>query len=256
MSKQKLIAGPIKGYKGTDENMCCRGFQYQLGENILDNKNDLVLYKNGFHFCQQPSGPFCWGDYSRLWEIEAYDVLESDFEAGADYKQICRKIVFKKEVKITGDKNTGDKNTGDKNTGDGNTGNMNTGSWNTGVKNAGARNTGARNTGDMNTGNMNIGDGNTGFWNTGNRNTGHGNATDRCAGHFCLKEQPLIFFDLPTKQKEYDIDWVLAYKLIDKLRSKADFDCTPFLSLPNATKSRIKKLHKRHLELLKKGGEK
>jgi len=299
MAKQKLIVGPIKGYKGTDENMRCNGFHFKLGENILNNKDDLVLCENGFHFCQQPSGPHAYGSYARMWEIRAYDVLESDFEPGADYKQVCRKIVFLREVNKlpsyrntadrntgygnagdrntgygntghgntghmntgdrntgygnAGDRNTGDRNTGHRNTGDGNAGYWNTGDWNTGHRNTGDRNTGYRNTGHRNTGYGNAGHRNTGDGNTGDGNTGYGNATNFCSGCFCLKEQPVMFFDLPTKVTLEDIDWDLVAELSKKLQSKNNFDYLPFLSLPNATKTRIKNLHKRHLELISKG---
>ena len=41
--KQKLVAGPIKGFKGTDKKMRCNGFQFIMGENILDSTDKLVL---------------------------------------------------------------------------------------------------------------------------------------------------------------------------------------------------------------------
>ena len=125
MAKQKLIAGPIRGYKGTDEDMCCHDFQFKTGENVLKNNKDLKLCENGFHFCQQPSGVFVYNNYARLWAIEAYDVLDTEFSPGVDYKQVCRKIVFVKEIEIDGDGNTGDWNTGHGNTGYGNTGDGN-----------------------------------------------------------------------------------------------------------------------------------
>ena len=239
---EKLIAGPIKGYKGTDKDMKCRGFQFQIGENVLDNNKPLVLCENGFHFCQQPSGPYAYNKYDRLFEIEAYDVLESGFEPGADYKQVCRKIVFVREVVVTGNRNTGDRNTGHYNTG-----HWNTGYGNTGHSNTGNRNTGNRNTGYRNTGNRNTGYGNTGDRNTGNRNTGDGNATDYCAGSLCCKEQPIVLFDKPTKLSRKEIDWHLVNNLAKCLMNDDDFDAAPFLSIPNATKSGIKKLHKAHI---------
>ena len=197
--RQKLIKGPVKGYKGTDADMKCNGFQFQMSEmSVLDNDNPLELCENGFHFCQQPSGPFCYNDYERIFKVEAYDVLDSPNEPGADYKQVCRKIVFIEEVKAcgdrntgngntgnrnTGNRNTGDRNTGDRNTGNGNTGNGNTGDRNAGHRNIGYENTGNRNAGNWNTGDWNTGDGNTGDGNTGNRNTGDRNTGDRNTGN-------------------------------------------------------------------------
>ena len=188
MSSQKLIAGPIKGYKGTDKDMKCRGFQFVMGENTLDNDDDLILCGNGFHFCQQPSGPFAYMNYDRIFEIEAYDILDTPFEPGADYKQVCRKVLFLEEIKITGDRNTGDSNTGD------------------------------------------------------------GNATNFSAGYFCKKEE-IKFFDRPTSLKRESLEWSIISKLAEKLSQDKPFDATPYLSLPNASKARIKALHKEHIKL-------
>jgi len=253
MKKQKLIKGPIKGYKGTDKNMMCRGFQFKMGENVLDNEEDLVLCENGFHFCQHPSGPFAYLDHAKIWQIEAYDVLPSNFKPGANYKQVCRKIVFIKEIEIKGYWNTGNQNIGNRNTGNQNVGDQNTGYWNTGDYNTGSQNVGDRNTGYYNTGSANAGHGNTGHRNTGygnigNGNTGKGNATNYSSGFFCIKEPPVIMFDLPTKIKRADIDWDLVDDLVVQLRSDEIFDAKPYLSLPNATIKRIEKLHKTHIK--------
>ena len=176
--KQKLIEGPVDGYKGTDMDMKCRGFQFKMGMNTLPGNEELELCRYGFHFCQQPSGPHAYGGYARIFRVKAYNVLDVPWEPGANYKQVCRKVEFIEEVVLTGDGNTGYSNTGDRNTGDGNTGDSNTGYGNTGDSNTGYSNTGDRNTGDCNTGN-----GNTGFGNTGNRNTGYRNTGDRNTGY-------------------------------------------------------------------------
>ncbi len=194
----------MKGYKATDKNMKCKGFQYELGK-WYEHEGELIECESGFHFCEQPSGP--WAYYSepgaRIFESEAEEVLSAPFEPGADFKRVARRIRFVREINIggcgnTGDRNTGDwntgcGNTGDWNTGDRNTGDWNTGDWNTGDRNTGYSNTGCGNTGDRNTGYRNTGDGNTGYrntgdgntgdrntgdWNTGDRNTGCGNTGD------------------------------------------------------------------------------
>ena len=182
MSSQKLIPGPIKGFKGTDKNMKCKGFQFVMGENILNNNKDLVLCKNGFHFCQQPSGPFIYERYDRIFKIEAYDILVTSFQPGAAYKQVCRKVVFLEEVKVGGD-----------------------------------------------------------------GNTGYGNATNYSSGFFCKKET-ITFFDKPTKLNREDLNWQLIDQLCEKLSFDEPFDMERFLTLPNATKSKIKALHKEHIK--------
>jgi len=188
----------MKGYKATDENLKCRGFQFEIGK-WYEHEGELIECQSGFHFCEQPSGP--WAYYSdpntRIFEIEADDVLDVPFVPGADMKRVARRIRLVKEItptketnsntgnwntgnwntgnRNTGNSNTGDRNTGNSNTGNCNTGDRNTGNWNTGNRNTGDSNTGNRNTGNSNTGNWNTGDSNTGNWNTGNRNTGDSN---------------------------------------------------------------------------------
>ena len=263
MKKQKLIPKML-GYKATNGQMQCQGFQFELGKEYEIDKNlPLVLCKQGFHFCEQPSG--VWSYYSgidtRIFKIEAYDTLETVFEAGADFKRVCRKIKFVEEVKIdgncntgyrnTGNSNTGNWNTDDSNTGDCNTGNRNTGNWNTGDSNTGNSNTGNRNTGNSNTGNRNTGNRNTGNCNTGYRNTGDWNVCDYSTGFFCAKEQPVIVFDKPTKIKRDKLPFSLMQKLHDKFMQDEDFDIKPFLKIPNATAKAIKALHKKHIALRK-----
>ena len=180
----------VCGYKATDKDMKCRGFQFELGK-WYEHDGELHMCNSGFHFCEYPSGPWVYYPDGRLFKCEAEEVLVST-SPGADIKHVARRIRLIKEIIITGDRNTGDRNTGDGNTGNRNTGNRNTGNrnagnWNTGHGNTGdgntgERNTGERNTGDGNTGHENTGHGNTGDRNTGNRNTGHGNTGDWNAG--------------------------------------------------------------------------
>jgi len=183
MSKQKLIK-QMTGYKATDANMRCHGFQFVLGE-WAEASGDILLCKNGFHFCKQASGPRCYYDAvnARVFKVEAEGVLKSSFQAGADYKRVCRRIRLVEEVFIAGDGNTGYFNTGDHNTGDFNTGDRNTGDRNTGNGNAGNGNAGNGNAGNLNTGNGNAGNFNTGNGNTGDFNAGYGNAGNLNAGN-------------------------------------------------------------------------
>ena len=331
---EKLIPGPVKGYKMVDENLCCRGVQFVVGE-IVRHEGPLEMCRSGFHFCVHPSGVWAYYNKGRLFELEAYDVLDTPYEPGADLKKVCRGIRLVREIKVDGDGNTGNGNTGHRNTGDGNTGHSNTGDGNTGYsntgyrntghrntghRNTGYRNTGHRNTGHRNTGNGNTGDGNTGngntgygntgygntgdgntgysntghrntgyrntghrntghrntgngntgygntgdentgYRNTGHRNTGHrntgngntgygntgdGNTCDRSSGHFNTHTPKLIIFDEPTSLEP---DANLVFALSVALMSSEPFDPLPFLSLPNATARKIKKLHRLHIQ--------
>ena len=256
---EKLIPGPVKGYKMVDENLCCRGVQFVVGE-IVRHEGPLEMCRSGFHFCVHPSGVWAYYNKGRLFELEAYDVLDTPYEPGADLKKVCRGIRLVREIKVDGDGNTGNGNTGHRNTGDGNTGHSNTGDGNTGYsntgyrntghrntghRNTGYRNTGHRNTGHRNTGNGNTGDGNTGNGNTGYGNTGDGNTCDRSSGHFNTHTPKLIIFDEPTSLEP---DANLVFALSVALMSSEPFDPLPFLSLPNATARKIKKLHRLHIQ--------
>jgi len=197
----------ITGYKATDKNMCCRGFQYELGKWYEHNER-LEMCVSGFHFCEYPSGPWLFYPEGRLFKCEAEYVLLSE-GPGADLKHVAKRIRLVKEIEVDGNWNTGNGNTGDRNTGDGNTGNWNTGDWN-----------------------------------TGNGNTGDGNCGDYHSGSLCHGEAPFFLFNLPADRSE--IDFSLVRNLSYKLMGNEEIDPEPFISLPNATPERIKALHDAH----------
>ena len=259
----------MTGYKATDKNMRCQGFQYELGK-WYKQDGEIELCKKGFHFCVHPSGP--WSYYrdigTRVFKVEAKDAIE-EYTPGADLKIVCREIRLIEELKPIGDRNTGDRNTGygntgyrntgdgntgyrntgDRNTGYGNTGCRNTGDGNTGAGNTGYGNTGAGNTGYKNTGDKNTGDRNTGDGNTGDRNTGDGNTTDYSSGFFCQKKPLVISFDKQTKYTcEAYLEKYPEYRQLCELLSKDKaFDYSQFKNLPGWTLKKCKALHQKHL---------
>jgi len=280
----------MKGYKATDRNMCCRGKQFTLGE-WYEHEGELIECASGFHFCEQPSG--VWNYYTeattRVFEIEAEEVLDTDFQPGTAYKRVARRIKFVREVEIGGDSNTGwgntgnrntgnhntgdsntrNRNTGDSNTGWGNTGNRNTGDSNTGNRNTGDRNTGNRNTGnrntgdsntgdsntgDSNTGDSNTGDSNTGWGNTGWGNTGWGNSTDCSTGFFNQKEATVRVFDQETRltYAQFVAEYPEYYELSTLLHEPGTIDPEPFKKIPGFTVRKLRALHKKHLAAKKK----
>ena len=195
----------MKGYKAFDNNLSCRGYQYEIGKTYTFD-GDPIPCKQGFHFCKSIAE--CYEFYpkntdTRICEIEAIGDIVTDGEIKYCTNKITigREIVTEWERKgnsnanSSGYCNTGNSNTGDCNTGDWNTGNRNTGDCNTGDWNTGDWNTGNRNTGNSNTGDRNTGDWNTGDWNTGDWNT----------GVFCTEQHNILIFD-----KESDMtyeDW-------------------------------------------------
>ncbi len=130
MSDQKFIKS-MTGYKATDANMRCRDYQFKLGE-WAEIEGEIVECERGFHFCEQQSG--VWEYYTnpetRVFKVEAEDVLDTAFVPGADYKRVCRRIRLVEEVKIGSNGNSGDLNSGDRNSGYRNSGNRNSGDGN------------------------------------------------------------------------------------------------------------------------------
>ena len=207
--------------KGFDENLCCRGMQFEIGktyETGYPKKELKCCSSTVIHFCDNLKSVHEFYDVrknNRYCEVEPLgDVIKKDNKYGTNKIKIVREITGEelahlKEIERgntgifnTGNRNTGDCNTGNRNTGDCNTGDCNTGNRNTGNCNTGNWNTGNWNTGNWNTGDCNTGDWNTGNWNTGNRNTGIFNACNRSAGLFNTKERTLTMFN-----KDSEMTW-------------------------------------------------
>jgi len=207
----------IKGYKATDENMCCRGFKFELRK-WYEHDGDLVLCQSGFHFCEYQSGPLAYYPDGRIFECEAEYVLKG-VSPGADVKHVAKRIRLVSECS---------ENAGNRNTGYGNTGNRNVGSWNAGYENVG----------NQNTGNQNAGNGNTGDGNVGNYH----------AGSLNMNPEPLYIFDEIVELSRESVDWEKISDLAAKMSSDDEFDVTCFLDIPNATPDKIKRLHQAHIE--------
>ena len=173
-------------YKGTDKDMKCRGFQFELGKEYVEE--EAKLCEKGFHGCEYPLDVFAHYDpaSSRFFVADLDGVTEE--EAEGDSKRSGTKIKLRAEIGIAGivkaaveyikeKAESSKKQTGDysaaTNTGDYSAA-TNTGNWsaatNTGNRSA-ATNTGnwsaATNTGDYsaatNTGDYSAAT-NTGNW--------------------------------------------------------------------------------------------
>ena len=90
----------MKVYKGTDENMVCRGKQYVPGEMATEEKAKPC--ECGLHACEMPLDvlkyypPNC----SRYFDAEADDV--SDERSSDDSKIVAKKMTLKAEIGIPG----------------------------------------------------------------------------------------------------------------------------------------------------------
>ena len=260
--KQNFIA-EMTGYKATNADLKCQEFQFEIGK-WHEIEGEIALCKRGFHFCVQPSGPWCYyrDAGTRIFKIEAEQVLELPIEAGADFKLVAKRIRLVEEITPGGNSNTGDSNTGHSNTGnwntghgntgDSNTGHRNTGNWNTGHSNTGHSNTGHSNTGNSNTGNSNTGHRNTGNWNTGSWNTGNFSA-----GFFCSKEPRVISFDVQTEmtREKFLEKYPESHRLGELLRGQAPIKIAEFKRIPGITAKKLDVLHKTYLSKLPKDNQ-
>ena len=86
-------------FKATDEDMCCRQFQYNLGEKF--ETTHASLCECGFHFCTNAfdllnyySGEI--GRAVRFFEVEVDKVTE---EHSSDSKRVCKELTFLREIK-------------------------------------------------------------------------------------------------------------------------------------------------------------
>ena len=178
--KQKIES--LKGYKGFNEDMTCRGFKYEIGKEYV-HKGPIEVCSSGFHFCKKIEDVQKFYDIEHnkiLCEIEATgEVLEEDEKCTTNKIKIIREIEKEEMYELA---------------------------------NEGRNNTGLGNTGDSNTG-----DSNTGYRNTGDSNTGDWNKTNRSAGVFCNTEPKMVIFN-----KETDMTWKEwknseAYDILSKI---------------------------------------
>ena len=96
MEENKIIA-----YKGFDKNLCCRGFQYEIGKEYV-HEGEIECCESGFHAC---TNPFDVLDYyeadgkNRYCEVEQSGTIKT---ANDDTKQASSKIKIKAEIGMAG----------------------------------------------------------------------------------------------------------------------------------------------------------
>jgi hypothetical protein len=65
----------VEGFKGTDKDMCCRDYQYELGKQYDIPKGEKVaLCESGFHFCLSLKDVFGYykiGNGNRFFKVKA-----------------------------------------------------------------------------------------------------------------------------------------------------------------------------------------
>ena len=87
----------MKVYKGTDKNLQCRGFQYKVGKEYVEDKADLCHV--GFHGCERPLDVFAYyyPANSRYFEAELDDVSD---QRESDSKVCGKRIKISAEIGI------------------------------------------------------------------------------------------------------------------------------------------------------------
>ena len=96
MEEKRIIA-----YKGFDENLCCRGFQYEVGKEY-EQEGEIVCCAKGFHACTNPFDVLNYYEVNgknRFCEVEQMGIISADKN---DTKQSSSKIRIKAEIGIAG----------------------------------------------------------------------------------------------------------------------------------------------------------
>ena len=91
----------IKAYKGFDENLCCIGFQYEIGKEY-EHYGEVECCRSGFHACTNPFDVLDYYDANgknRFCVVEQSGTIKSEDK---DSKQSSSKIKIKAEIGIAG----------------------------------------------------------------------------------------------------------------------------------------------------------
>lgn len=89
----------MKAYKGFNEDLRCRDFQYEVGKEYEENRAELC--ECGFHACENPIDVFNYypPTDSRYCEVELSDVAD---EESSDSKRCGKRIKINAEIGIKG----------------------------------------------------------------------------------------------------------------------------------------------------------
>lgn len=97
MEEEKKV---IKGYKGFNHELKCRGFQYEVGKEYRTEK--AISCVVGFHFCENPFEVFRYYPPSDRFGVNRYCKVEGsgDFDFSGRDKVCCTKIKIEEEMSL------------------------------------------------------------------------------------------------------------------------------------------------------------
>lgn len=97
MKKKEYI---IRGFKGFDKDLKCRGFQYEIGKDY-EQEGEVKCCERGFHFCENPFDVFRYysPSDSRYCEVEGDGNAD---EANDDSKVATSNIHISAEIGLNG----------------------------------------------------------------------------------------------------------------------------------------------------------
>lgn len=87
----------MKTFKGTDKNLKCRDFQYELGKEFVIDGKPIKCTDTGFHACENPLDVFKYYPPSNSRYFEAESDGEIDKDENSDSKITSSKITLKAE---------------------------------------------------------------------------------------------------------------------------------------------------------------
>ena len=90
----------IRGFKGFDKDLKCRGFQYEIGKDY-EQEGEVKCCERGFHFCEKPFDVFRYYSPtdSRYCEVEGYGIAD---KANDDSKVATSHIHISAEIGLNG----------------------------------------------------------------------------------------------------------------------------------------------------------
>ena len=90
----------VRGYKGFDKDLKCRGFQYEIGKDY-EQEGEVKCCERGFHFCENPFDVFRYYSPtdSRYCEVEGYGIAD---KANDDSKVATSHIHISAEIGLNG----------------------------------------------------------------------------------------------------------------------------------------------------------